>query len=131
MFLSFADEDKEITEREIKVPLEELGYRVCWHHSDFICGVPIMENIATAVEESRFTITVLSSSFVRSDFCIKEMQLALIKSAHTRSIIPVLVEECEIPSDLTKLTYISLQEPGFLDKLTKDLGMLINCKTGL
>lgn len=125
MFLSFADEDREITEQGIKLPLEELGYRVCWHHHDFIGGVPIMDNIANAVEESRFTITVLSSSFLESHFCIREMQLALIKGARvstTRNVIPVLVEECDIPSDLAKLTYISLKEPGFLDKLTKDLG---------
>lgn len=126
MFLSYAREDEEIVETEIRQPLMQKGYNVFWHHRDFIGGVPITDNIENAVENSRFTVTVLSNSFLQSEYCDKELHCALTKkrTTGTRCLIPVLLEEgCPIPKELKPFTYIKLFDANFIDKLCKDMGM--------
>ena len=127
VFLSFAQEDEEIVEKKIKIPLENNDYRVLWHHSDFIGGVAINENMREAVNKSRVTITVLSEHFLASDFCKAEMRFALMKGTdtHSKCLIPVLIDNCDVPLELKEYTYISVNEPNFLDKLYRDLGVCI------
>lgn len=124
IFLSFANEDMEITETRIKVPLEERGYVVCWHHRDFIAGRPIIENMTIAVGASRMTVVVLSEAFTGSKFCIDELELAMLRTKQTkrRCIVPVLLRNCTLPDGLENFTYISLEGRDFMKKLCRDLG---------
>ena len=124
VFLSFANEDEEITVEKIKNPLEELGYEVCWHHRDFVAGMTINDNMTSCIGASRMIVVVLSKAFERSKFCIDELQIANLKRKQTRKrcIVPVLVEKCQLPIDMDKFTYIPIERKDFLRKLCRDLG---------
>ncbi|XP_063044496.1 toll-like receptor 1 [Engraulis encrasicolus] len=52
------------------------GLRVCHHEQDFVPGKTIVENILRCVEMSRRCIFVLSSDFVRSEWCHYELCFA-------------------------------------------------------
>ena len=128
VFLSFANEDKEITENMIKIPLEERGYTVCWHHKDFIAGFSIIENMEVSIRSSKMTVVVLSEAFTDSKFCCDELELAKLKMKQTkrRCIIPVLLRNCTLPKDLSKFTYIAIEGKDFMKKLCRDLGNDMN-----
>jgi len=107
--------------------LEDKNYHVFWHHSDFIGGVAINDNMRDAVNKSRVTITVLSENFLASDFCKAEMHFALLKGTdtHSKCLIPILIDDCDVPPELRNYTYISLNESNFLNKLYRDLGVCV------
>lgn len=51
-------------------------FKLCLHHRDFEPGRFIIDNIVSAVYSSRKTICVVSSNFLRSEWCSLEIQLA-------------------------------------------------------
>ena len=69
VFLSFAEEDKKDVEDGLRHPLEKKGYHVCWHHTDFLAGRQITDNIEGNITASRKTVVVLSSDFYNSPHC--------------------------------------------------------------
>lgn len=122
MFISFAEDDRNIVESRIKEPLEKKGYKVCWHHDAFLPGCTIFENMETFIYESRFIIVLLSEAFMKSEFCLKELQISLKKEKQTsmNCIIPVLIHDLfPLPLVLRELTYINIGDKHFIERLAK------------
>ena len=128
MFISFAEEDRETALFQIKKPLEEKGYSICWHHDAFMPGYTIIENMEKSIYESRVTIIMLSTYFAESEFCLKELQIAVKKSEQSSNkgcIIPVKLDESlKIIAELKNLTYINISDKNLIEKLCKILGMI-------
>jgi hypothetical protein len=84
------------------------GYKCCDHERDFTPGWTILENITQCVMSSVKTVVVMSPESVKSGWCSYEAELSLHMSNDMRRkiLIPVMVEDCEIPSHLKPLTYI-------------------------
>ena len=56
---------------------------------------------------------MLSPAFISSSWCKKEMSLAIAMSLNIRKenhVIPIMLEECKIPDQLTDLTYTDLTD---------------------
>ncbi|KAL3984504.1 hypothetical protein ACER0C_016129 [Sarotherodon galilaeus] len=76
-FVSYNVRDEEWVCREMLPVLEgEQGWRLCLHHRDFQPGKPIIENITDAIYSSRKTICVISRSYLQSEWCSREIQMA-------------------------------------------------------
>lgn len=56
--------------------LEQAGLRVCIDHRDFRLGAPVIREIERAVEQSRYTLAVLTPGYVESAFAQLEGILA-------------------------------------------------------
>ena len=107
-------------------------YKVCWHLRDFTVGLPINEQIAMSILQSRKVLFVFSEHFTESQFCRSELDQALhrFQTTHTRCILPIVLNEDSVPKKLkSMLTYwplVNLNDAHFLEKITKLLGKL-NC----
>ncbi|XP_018410277.1 PREDICTED: toll-like receptor 13 [Nanorana parkeri] len=55
------------------------GLRLCLHHRDFQLGRYIIDNIVESIHSSRKTLCVVSRSYLKSEWCSLEMQLASYK----------------------------------------------------
>lgn len=124
-FISFAEEDKLITEDVIKKPLECNGYRICWHHDAFIPGYTVNENMEYFVHRSKYTIAMISQSFFKSSYCEKELEIARrkVQKTNLNCLIPVMVEPWDgVPTELLKITYININDKQLLERLTQILG---------
>ncbi|XP_043993699.1 toll-like receptor 13 isoform X2 [Gambusia affinis] len=76
-FVSYNVHDEGWVYREMLPVLEgQQGWRLCLHHRDFQPGKPIIENITDAIYGSRKTICVISSSYLQSEWCSREIQMA-------------------------------------------------------
>ncbi|XP_015229844.1 PREDICTED: toll-like receptor 13 [Cyprinodon variegatus] len=76
-FVSYNINDEDWVYREMLPMLEEKqGWRLCLHHRDFQPGKPIIENITDAIYSSRKTICVISRSYLQSEWCSREIQMA-------------------------------------------------------
>ncbi|XP_067305006.1 toll-like receptor 21 [Pseudorasbora parva] len=75
-FVSYNSADEEWVMEQLLPNLEGSSFRLCLHHRDFELGRDIVDNIVAAVYGSRKTICVVSQSFLRSEWCSLEIQLA-------------------------------------------------------
>ena len=98
-FISFHVDDIKWVKENLIVELEEnRGLRLCIHHRDFPPSRSIEENIVDAIEASRKTVLVLSSNFVKSNWCHFEVQMARNKLFEKGYdvIVPILLEDFDL-----------------------------------
>ncbi|KAK2903188.1 hypothetical protein Q8A67_007901 [Cirrhinus molitorella] len=75
-FISYNSADEDWVMEQLLPNLEGSSFQLCLHHRDFELGRDIVDNIVAAVYGSRKTICVVSQSFLRSEWCSLEIQLA-------------------------------------------------------
>ncbi|XP_052000186.1 toll-like receptor 13 [Xyrauchen texanus] len=75
-FISYNSADENWVMEQLLPNLEGSLFQLCLHHRDFELGRDIVDNIVAAVYSSRKTICVVSQSFLRSEWCSLEIQLA-------------------------------------------------------
>ncbi|CAJ1062613.1 toll-like receptor 21 [Xyrichtys novacula] len=77
-FISYNSSDEQWVMDQLMPNLEGSGspFKLCLHHRDFELGRDIVDNIVSAVYGSRKTICVVSRSFLKSEWCSLEIQLA-------------------------------------------------------
>jgi hypothetical protein len=83
----------------------------CIAARDFHPRWSILENITEAITKSYKVILILTDHFIKSKWCEYEADQALIvRSLESKQncVIPILLEECEIPNKLKLLTYLDL-----------------------
>ena len=146
-FVSYHNNDVDWVRDELYKNLDEEGgehnlvdnqarFKLCIHARDFTPGIPIEDNIVRAIENSRKTILVLSKSFLTSEWCEFELQMARMESFDKgrNLIIVVMLEPLKIEHMSKSLrllirrnTYIEwFEDPenktNFWEKLREALG---------
>ena len=122
-FVSHADEDEHFVLNELRrcLETEDSGIQLNIHHRDFVPGQEIAANILSAIQGSKKTVVVLSSHFLRSYWCMYELQLANMESIKTgRDVLIIIMYEDistrEIPKEvlyhLKTDSYISYPNTG-------------------
>uniref|UniRef100_A0A3Q2DVC2 TIR domain-containing protein n=1 Tax=Cyprinodon variegatus TaxID=28743 RepID=A0A3Q2DVC2_CYPVA len=100
-FVSYNINDEDWVYREMLPMLEEKqGWRLCLHHRDFQPGKPIIENITDAIYSSRKTICVISRSYLQSEWCSREIQMASFRLFDEKRDVLILLFLEEIPGYL-------------------------------
>lgn len=100
-FVSFSATDEQWVYEELVPALEESGqptFKLCLHHRDFEPGMDIFGNIQNAINTSRKTLCVVSSHYLRSEWCRLEVQLASIKMFYEHMDVIILIFLEEIPN---------------------------------
>jgi hypothetical protein len=98
VFISYRQQepDKNWIRKTLLPRLEAEGLRVCIDYRDFRLGAPIVLEISRAVEQSRYTLSILTPAYLASDFA----ELATILAEHLgleksqRRWLSVLREPC-------------------------------------
>ncbi len=132
VFVCAHDEMRRYIETNIIHPLESRDhthyhtpYRVCWHLRDFIAGLPITEQIAEAVKNSRKVLFIFSEHFSESKFCQFELELAMKRLVDTnvRCVVPMATSEGVVPAKVKRLlTYCSVESVSDSKEWRKLLG---------
>ncbi len=109
LFVSYTDRDKEWAEW-LAYKIEEGGlYRAVLQDWDFVPGANYVQRVNDAVQASLLVILVMSEAYFRSACCRDEWTAALVKDrAGSGKVLPVRVEECEIPALLGTRAYVDL-----------------------
>ncbi|XP_071507455.1 toll-like receptor 4 [Diadema antillarum] len=96
-FVSFCNKDKDWIEEELLPHLEEQhNFRLCVHERDFVLGRKIMESIVEAVDNSRFTICLLSENYLESRWCKMEREFAMANIIHRDVLIIIVLGDIPI-----------------------------------
>jgi hypothetical protein len=108
--------------------LRSRGVRVCVDDDDFRLGRPVVLEMERAVEESRFTVPVLTPEWVVSSYTEFEEVLAraLGLESGTWPVIPVVRRPTQLPLRLRSTAYLDMTDDATfeadLDRLCAALG---------
>jgi TIR domain len=108
-FISYTASDEPWAEW-IAWQLEDAGYTTRVQAWDFAAGNDFAHEMIQALRESRTVLALLSSAYTRSAFAESEWRAAFARdpSGSDRRLIPIRLEECEIPELLATRVYIDL-----------------------
>ena len=127
----YAESDRHFVEKKFLTPLTKQGYLIFDHHLNFMPGNVIADNILIAVKESRFVLPVITKNFLKSKYCVFELEQSVIKMIKTKTtcIIPVTADLALLPECLKNLvTSVILDEkdPIFsthIDRIKNNIGV--------
>jgi hypothetical protein len=121
IFLSHSSSDKSFT-RILAEDLLEYGFNVWLDEWEIKVGDSITQKISDGIDESLYLIIILSKSSVSSKWVKKELNSALSIELDREKvfILPVLIEDCEIPALLKDKKYAD-----FRSKYHDGLGELL------
>ena len=111
-FIIYSTTDEKWVKEKLLATLEKKhNIKCCIHYRDFLPGVPFVENMTQSVYDSRKTIAVVSKSFLSSNYCNHELNIALhrlVERGDDSVIVIKLddVEDSKLPIELQFRSYI-------------------------
>lgn len=114
IFISHSHKNKEISD-QIANDLKAFGYSVWLDTNEFRVGDKVHHRIEKGIQEINCFLVVLSKDSVNSEWVNLEIAKAL-KSEKDIHVLPILHEDCEIPSILSNYSYADFTkdyESGF------------------
>lgn len=125
-FLCHSSADKKAA-RRLAIELATRGVRPWIDEAEIKIGDSLIEKIQAGIESVTCLVPVLSSSSVSSRWCQEELKMALarqIKSG-TKSVLPVLIEDCDIPGFLIEKAYADFRDNNNYDNTVDRLAATI------
>ncbi|XP_018427330.1 PREDICTED: toll-like receptor 13 [Nanorana parkeri] len=120
VFVSYNTNNEQWVTEQLLPNLEQNGapfFKVCIHNRDFEIGKDIVENIMDSIYNSRWTVCIITHSYLQSNWCSLEMRMATYR----------LLTESKDSLILIFLDKISREELHYYHRLTK----VLNKKTYL
>lgn len=117
VFVSYAEEDRAFVRHEIVDKLEnDNNMTLLVHERDFTAGEYVCDNILKAITNSRKTLIVLSEDFLKSKWCMYELNMARMEAiSRGKSAICVIKKE-NIPTQKMSLELLDvLQHQTYMD----------------
>jgi hypothetical protein len=117
VFISYSHRDQDWVRGDLLKKLEAGGLQVCIDFRDFEVGAPSVKEMVRAVEASRKTLLVLTPAYLESDWTEFESSLVqtLDPANKRRRLIPLCKSRCQLPPEISYLTYVNFYEPQYVD----------------
>lgn len=110
IFISYARDDFDASEK-LRDDLQRLGYQHVWKDVyEIVAGAEWEREIRLALEKHHFVVSCLSKAATEKQrYFQKELRVALgLHRENVTHLIPVRLEECEIPDELKPYNYVDL-----------------------
>jgi hypothetical protein len=104
-FISYARRDREFAEK-LRDDLEFRGLSTWIDLEDIPAASQWATKIEQAILECPYFLLLLSPHSVSSEYVRREYQFAVL---HSKTVIPVVLTDCEIPQDIAPIQYVDMQ----------------------
>lgn len=125
VFYSYSNKDQDwVNDKLVKELEEKHHFKGLMDSRDFIGGLSVVRNVERAVKRSKKTIAVLTPSYVDSKWCQYEAVHAMTTAMNDRLdafLIPIMLEQCDVPEYMRNITYIDVHDEHFWKKLVDAL----------
>lgn len=113
VFISYADADRAWAIGWLLPQLEAAGLRVCVDERDFALGAPGITNIEQAIQQSRYTLLVLTPNWLADKWSAFVGLVATSRdpAGQQRRILPLLLKQSVLPPHLAILTFADFTDP--------------------
>lgn len=110
VFISFSHSDAEAV-AVLDVALRSAGLTVFLDTRDILAGDRLVEKVFEGIAAANAQIVVLSESSTASNWVKDEISAGRMDSIGSGSrVIPVLIEDCPLPSSLAHLKYVDMRD---------------------
>ena len=101
----YSECDQGFVENILLTKLDKKGYSLLNHQLNFIPGNVISDNILIAVRESHYIMPIITENFLKSKYCIYELEQSVLRMIKSKStcIIPVTTDIKLLPECLKAL----------------------------
>jgi len=130
IFMSYSHHDKDFVDT-LAAHLVKHRARVWVDRWELSVGDSIVERVQSAIQEASALLVVLSKASVRSQWCKKELSAGLVRELEEKRVVvlPVLVEDCDIPMLLRDKLYADFRT-SFQDGLKVTLEAIAKVTSG-
>ncbi len=106
VFISYSSKDRAFATR-LASDLKTQGLRVWYDQWALKVGDSLIDKISFGISSNDYLVIVLSKSSVTSEWVRKELNTALVREFTEKRVVilPVLIEDCEIPPFLSDKIY--------------------------
>ncbi len=110
IFISYSHTDKKIVNK-LAAHLAKHNANIWVDTWELSVGDSILIKVQEAIQESSALLVILSKASVESEWCKKELSAGLMRELEEKRVVvlPVLVEDCEIPVFLREKMYADLR----------------------
>lgn len=117
VFISHAAEDKEFV-RKLASDLAVHGIRPWVDEVEIKVGDSLIDRINQGIQEADYILLVLSEASIGSRWVQEEIRVAVDRdpSGAARALLPVLIEDVELPPILRNLNYLDLRDPNAYER---------------
>lgn len=122
VFLCHSSNDKSLT-RKLAMALSGSGLKVWIDEAEIKIGESLIERIESGILGAKYLIAILSQDSIKSRWCAEELRMAMVRQINQKGItvLPVLIEDCEIPGFLQEKKYADFRNPKQFDQAVSDL----------
>ena len=108
LFIGYSSSKCELARKVMQDLERRFNIKCCFADRDFVPGAEIVENITQFMGSSNKVLLLICNEFIKSGWCWYEQQEAFRKYIDEKRncLIPVLLENVEVPTLLRNLTYI-------------------------
>jgi len=132
-FIIYSNEDRLWMKGKLLPLLEEKHHLTCCvHYRDFELAIPFRDNMAQSVYKSFKVIALFSTNFLRSNYCMYELDIAIgrLLEKRDRSLVVIRIDGADyakLPPELKRRSFIdycdTLERPLWKRKLLQFLGL--------
>ena len=114
LFVASSSDDREQVLKIVEELENQFAIKCLFASRDFQPGKEYRLMIRDGIDTSLKVLLIFTPNFVESPFCQLEAELAYIMSIERKNdcVIPVLLENCEVPATLKPRNYIDATQPG-------------------
>ena len=122
VFLSHSSIDKPFT-RRLAADLTKKGIAVWFDEAELLVGDSLVEQINNGIESTEYLVVVLSKNSIKSQWTKKEVEIAFVReiASNRKVVLPVLIDDCEVPGYLRTKVYADFREPSAYEKTLRKL----------
>lgn len=132
IFISYAHEDRDLA-HALSQAMEAEGARVWLDQGELLIGDSLIERISEAIAEFDFVAALVSAASVQSNWCRKEIALAMSKQLRRGSravtVLPLRVGEVDMPPSLADVLWAELDVSdlrGCASRVVRDASRHLN-----
>ncbi|XP_052674373.1 toll-like receptor 4 [Crassostrea angulata] len=117
VFISYATHQRDFSISMAR-KLENKGLKVRIHDRDFLPGIDIAENITNAIHNSRRTVVVMTSHFLKSHWCMFELNMARMESIYSRggeNFLLLILLEKNVIKDMPRSLFDIIESKSYLE----------------
>lgn len=121
-FICHSHEDRAFA-RRLAVALSGAGLRVWIDEAEIKVGESLIGKIERGISDSAHLVAIVSQASIASAWCREELRMALSRQIRSRhfSVLPVVIEDCELPGFLQEKKFADFREPHHFEEAMQEL----------
>jgi len=126
VFICHSHEDKSFA-RKLAIALAGAGFKVWIDEAEIRVGESLIGKIEAGIMEATHLVAIISSASLASRWCQEELRMALTRQIGGKNIavLPVVIENCELPGFLQEKKYADFRNPRQFEQSISELSVAL------